>query len=161
RRGHELYYTAEPAVWHRIGASTPAGSYRYEHFMERNRLLFAYRQLDDGALDRVLRDAAKDAAVAAVRHPLGFLGGRDGAMRARRVLDDVHVGDAETPPPASWPPPDCVIFADVLEHLVDPWKALAAWRARLAPGGKLLVSIPNVLHRSVVSGALAGRWDYE
>ena len=85
----------------------------------------------------------------------------DQAARARRVLDDCHVGAAEDPLPTTWPRPDCVIFADVLEHLVDPWSVLAAWRARIKPGGALVISLPNVLHNSVTRGAVDGRWDYQ
>ena len=82
------------------------------------------------------------------------------AARARSVLDDAVVGSAEQPMPSGWPAPDCVIFADVLEHLVDPWSVLKHWRRALAPGGALVVSIPNVTHRSVVAGLSRGRWDY-
>ena len=62
--------------------------------------------------------------------------------------------------PPSWPRPDCVIFADVLEHLVDPWAAVRQAREMLAPGGALVVSIPNVLHHAVVKDLLRGRFDY-
>jgi methionine biosynthesis protein MetW len=39
---------------------------------------------------------------------------------------------------------DCVIAADVLEHLVDPWTALQRATALLEPGGTAVVSLPNV-----------------
>lgn len=39
---------------------------------------------------------------------------------------------------------DCVVFNDVLEHLVDPWAALADTHAILAPGARVVASIPNV-----------------
>jgi 2-polyprenyl-3-methyl-5-hydroxy-6-metoxy-1,4-benzoquinol methylase len=40
---------------------------------------------------------------------------------------------------------DCIVAADVLEHLRDPWAALrGAVRALLAPGGVVVVSLPNV-----------------
>lgn len=39
---------------------------------------------------------------------------------------------------------DCVVFNDVLEHLVDPWTALVAVRDLLAPGGRVVASIPNL-----------------
>lgn len=82
------------------------------------------------------------------------------AERARAVLDDVLVGKAEDPLPATWPRPDCIIFADVLEHLVDPWAAVRRARNLLSPDGTLVVSIPNVLHHSVASDLLRGRFDY-
>lgn len=83
------------------------------------------------------------------------------AGRARKLLDDVMVGRAEDEPPASWPRPDCVIFADVLEHLVDPWAALRCWHERLAPGGHLVVSLPNVQHASILDGLVRGEFNYE
>ncbi len=84
----------------------------------------------------------------------------DKAIRARLVLDDVLCGSADDPLPDSWPQPDCLIFADVLEHMVDPWKMLRLWRDRLTFGGYLIISIPNVGHKSVIGGLLSGSWNY-
>lgn len=39
---------------------------------------------------------------------------------------------------------DCLIAADVLEHLRDPWTALARLAALVDPGGAVIVSVPNV-----------------
>ena len=39
---------------------------------------------------------------------------------------------------------DCLIAADVLEHLVDPWSALAQAAQLLEPRGTAIVSLPNV-----------------
>jgi predicted TPR repeat methyltransferase len=41
---------------------------------------------------------------------------------------------------------DCLIAADVLEHLVDPWSVLKAYCALLDPGCRAIVSLPNVRH---------------
>ncbi|MFP8835078.1 class I SAM-dependent methyltransferase [Hydrogenophaga sp. XSHU_21] len=38
---------------------------------------------------------------------------------------------------------DAIVLADVLEHLTQPEQVLAAAVARLAPGGMVLVSVPN------------------
>jgi len=83
------------------------------------------------------------------------------ADRAKLVLDDAVGGRAEDPLPAHWPQPDCVIFADVLEHLADPWSTLRHWHRILRPGGTIVVSLPNVAHNQVLRGLLRGRWDYE
>lgn len=40
---------------------------------------------------------------------------------------------------------DCIVCADVLEHLIDPWAVLATAVAHLDPGGIVIVSLPNVL----------------
>jgi methionine biosynthesis protein MetW len=39
---------------------------------------------------------------------------------------------------------DCLICADVLEHLREPWAALERFAALLDPGGAAIVSLPNV-----------------
>jgi GT2 family glycosyltransferase/glycosyltransferase involved in cell wall biosynthesis/Flp pilus assembly protein TadD len=56
---------------------------------------------------------------------------------------------------------DYIIFADVLEHLIDPWKVLKNMKKYLKPQGKILASIPNVMHFSVIRGLLNGNWTYE
>ncbi len=45
---------------------------------------------------------------------------------------------------------DCLIFADILEHLVDPGRCLNLALQRLAPGGCVIVSLPNVRHISAL-----------
>ena len=57
---------------------------------------------------------------------------------------------------------DCVLFPDVLEHLVDPWATLRRFCTVLRSGGFVVASIPNVrnlmvLYRLIVHGS----WEYE
>jgi methionine biosynthesis protein MetW len=55
---------------------------------------------------------------------------------------------------------DCLVAADVLEHLRDPWGALRAVVELLEPGGVAVVSLPNVRFWPVLwSLAARGRWD--
>ncbi len=54
---------------------------------------------------------------------------------------------------------DALVFADVLEHLEDPVAALVLGRRVAAAGGKLVVSVPNVGHLSIVRDLVAGRFD--
>lgn len=57
---------------------------------------------------------------------------------------------------------DCVICADVLEHLADPWAVTAALAMRLRPGGVFICSTPNVRHLGVlVDLVVRGRWRYQ
>lgn len=56
---------------------------------------------------------------------------------------------------------DVVLFADVLEHLADPIHVLEQVKSALAPGGRVLASIPNVAHWSVRLRLLAGTFDYQ
>lgn len=55
---------------------------------------------------------------------------------------------------------DTIICSDVLEHLVNPWQVLAALKTKLASGGELIASIPNIRHWSVIRGLLEGHWQY-
>jgi O-antigen biosynthesis protein len=55
---------------------------------------------------------------------------------------------------------DYIIFADVLEHLVEPWNVLRKVMPYLNENGKVLASIPNVAHYSVIRDLLKGHWTY-
>ncbi len=55
---------------------------------------------------------------------------------------------------------DVVIFADVLEHLVDPRGTLRAIRELLRPNGVIVYSIPNMGHLSVRLDLMGGRFSY-
>lgn len=70
------------------------------------------------------------------------------ASEAQARLDRVVVSDVESflAAEAGEEEFDCVIAADVLEHLVDPWTALRRATGLLRPGGTAVVSVPNVLH---------------
>lgn len=55
---------------------------------------------------------------------------------------------------------DCIVFNDVLEHLVDPWEALRRAKNFLAPSGIVVASIPNARVLDVSVGLLRGDWRY-
>ena len=55
---------------------------------------------------------------------------------------------------------DFVLFADVLEHLTRPEKALQHAIELLKEDGTILVSIPNVAHNDILIKLLHNRWDY-
>jgi 2-polyprenyl-3-methyl-5-hydroxy-6-metoxy-1,4-benzoquinol methylase len=57
-------------------------------------------------------------------------------------------------------PFDCAVFADVLEHLVDPWEALRRCRAVLAGDGCVLASVPNIAYYRIRLELARGRFDY-
>lgn len=76
------------------------------------------------------------------------------AALAAEVLDGVVVGDAADVlssgrglDPDGY---DCIIAADCLEHLADPWTALRDAARRLRPGGRIILSVPNVRHWSTL-----------
>lgn len=56
---------------------------------------------------------------------------------------------------------DCIVLADVLEHLRHPDDILVKCRCWLSDSGSLVISVPNSRHHSVVSGLLDGNWSYE
>lgn len=83
------------------------------------------------------------------------------AADARERLDHVVEGDvAEVlAEPGELGSFDCVIAADVLEHLADPWTALRAAASTLEPGGAVVVSLPNVRNfETFWSVGVRGRW---
>lgn len=55
---------------------------------------------------------------------------------------------------------DYIILADVLEHLYDPWRVVANLKKYLNISGKLLVSIPNTMHYSLLRNVIRGHWTY-
>jgi 2-polyprenyl-3-methyl-5-hydroxy-6-metoxy-1,4-benzoquinol methylase len=99
----------------------------------------------------------------AVRDRCAFLAGvepdPDVPAAARAGYDDWRSADALSA--GLWPEPfDVVVCADVLEHLAQPERLLEKIRAWLAPGGTLLVSLPNVANISVRAALAAGRFPY-
>ena len=55
---------------------------------------------------------------------------------------------------------DCIIFGDVLEHLIDPMAAIKACHCLLHDGGVLVGSVPNIGHWSVIRGLVNGQFQY-
>jgi Methyltransferase domain/Glycosyl transferases group 1 len=86
----------------------------------------------------------------------------EAAARARGRLDEVFEGDVERLElPFEDAAFDCVVCGDVLEHLRDPERFLQRTRSWLAKDGRIVASLPNVRHHSVVSALLEGNWSYE
>lgn len=72
------------------------------------------------------------------------------------------MGDVETMELA-FPPGyfDCILYADVLEQLRDPWALLRRLRLLLSPIGVLVASIPNLRHACVLAKIIFDRFEYE
>ncbi len=81
------------------------------------------------------------------------------AAHYRRVevadLDTVQL--VELFEPASY---DIIICADVLEHIRHPDRVLAECKGLLAPGGRVLLSIPNVAYTGLIAELMAGEFLY-
>jgi SAM-dependent methyltransferase len=120
----------------------------------------AMRVLEVGCAGGRLGEALKARVPA--RHVAGVELDEPAATIARGRLDEVFVLDvqAATPPlpPGSV---DCMLFGDVLEHLVDPEDVLRRFRPLLADDGLVLVSLPNVQHYSIIKQLLRGDFAYE
>ncbi|HEX3463933.1 MAG TPA: methyltransferase domain-containing protein [Candidatus Elarobacter sp.] len=76
---------------------------------------------------------------------------------ATRVADLESVELAELFPGVRF---DVVVFADVLEHLKEPWRLLESARAVLDEGGSVVASVPNFAHAAVRLAVFAGSLPY-
>ena len=119
----------------------------------------ARRVLDVGCGAGQLGQALKEQGVKEV---VGIELDQEAAHIAATVLDQVICGPVESVVLEELGPPyDCIIFGDILEHLVDPWATLRRFATLLTPDGRIVASLPNVAHWSVVAGLLRGRWEYQ
>jgi 2-polyprenyl-3-methyl-5-hydroxy-6-metoxy-1,4-benzoquinol methylase len=88
--------------------------------------------------DREVHGVESDAAMAAV---------------ASQRLSSARHADAEE---LDWDavggpgPFDCIVFADVLEHMREPGDVLARAVGRLAEDGIVVLSVPNIRHASAI-----------
>lgn len=56
---------------------------------------------------------------------------------------------------------DVVMCGDVLEHLIEPSRALRMIADILKPDGRLVISLPNIAHWSIRADLLLGKFEYE
>jgi 2-polyprenyl-3-methyl-5-hydroxy-6-metoxy-1,4-benzoquinol methylase len=84
----------------------------------------------------------------------------DAAAMARRKLDDVYTGDVRHILEVLAEQFECVIASEIVEHVDDPWSMLSEIRRVTAPGGRLVISIPNVANASLIGDLVRGRFDY-
>ena len=121
--------------------------------------LEAKRILDVGCASGALGKALKDRQAC---HVTGIELSETAAQTAKEVLDEVLIGEAlplmQAMPEARF---DCIVLADVLEHMERPDLCLKEVPRLLKENGRLVASLPNVRHWSVIRNLLEGRWDYE
>jgi SAM-dependent methyltransferase len=86
----------------------------------------------------------------------------DAAFKAKDQLDFFLEGDIEKIKlPIEEASLDLILCLDVLEHLVDPWMIVRSLSKLLKPGGVIILSLPNIMHRSpMVPLFFKDRWDY-
>ena len=155
----------QPA-WRRLDLEAQDEEHYLEHLNENLLRLLEdapQRVLDLGCATGVLGAAIKR------RHPQSFVAGVDAnpaaCARAATRLDEVVCARLEALDYSAGSPAgggfSHLVVADILEHLVDPWRFLLRIKPCLAAGGALLASIPNVRNLGLVSDLVQqGRWEY-
>ncbi|MGA9380414.1 MAG: class I SAM-dependent methyltransferase, partial [Phormidium sp.] len=85
----------------------------------------------------------------------------DAATLAAQKLDQVICGSFNSSLNLPKNEFDCIIFNDVLEHLVDPFTALIYAKYLLREGGLVVASIPNIRHFDTIWDLLVNKnWQY-
>lgn len=88
----------------------------------------------------------------------------EAAQKAKKVCHQVFTGDVEKLDldnllkNESY---DVIIFADVLEHLVNPWAIIDKVSKFLSDEGYIVASIPNISYGGVVLNLLYGNFQYQ
>ena len=97
------------------------------------------------------------------REVIGIEINKEMAQEATKYLDRVIVGNVEDIElHLGEGSLDCIIYADVLEHLIDPWKLILRHRKLLKINGYLIASIPNIRYIDVLADLIfRGKWNYE
>jgi len=118
----------------------------------------AKRILDIGCAAGVLTAQLKKEG----REIVGVDNSEEACERAKERLDQVFLADAqnlELPYPEGYF--DCIIYADVLNSLIDPLSAIKKHSYYLAKGGYIIASMPNIrYYKVIIRLVFAGTWDY-
>jgi 2-polyprenyl-3-methyl-5-hydroxy-6-metoxy-1,4-benzoquinol methylase len=86
----------------------------------------------------------------------------DACERAEKNMTGVICGDIEKIDlPFDEGYFDCLIVADILEHLKDPLSTLKKLRKHLSDSGVVVASIPNVRYHGIINMLVEGHWKYE
>lgn len=56
---------------------------------------------------------------------------------------------------------DCIVYGDILEHLVNPWELVKKHCKILKLNGRVIASIPNIAHYRVIKMLRNGEWNYQ
>src|SRR5262245_51350898 len=114
------------------------------------------RLLDVGAGEGILSRPLTDQGWRVTAIEADHEAAKAGAPHCERMI----VASADGPLPDLGGPFEAIVCADITEHLADPPATLRRLIPHLAPGGVVVVSIPNVAHLWIRLGLLAGRFDY-
>jgi SAM-dependent methyltransferase len=120
------------------------------------------RLLEVGAGDGATLRAAKERGIASYTVGIDLAcdaaASDDGFGPDRFLRGDIETLELDSPAE----PFDAVLCADVLEHLLDPWRAVKRVAHQLRPGGLFVSSIPNVRNFRVLRSIVCeGDFRYE
>lgn len=79
---------------------------------------------------------------------------------AKHNLDTVYSADVEQFDLSKLGKFDCIVCADVLEHLRDPWKIVKELSNLLNVGGQLVISLPNIANIEIIKELLQADFSY-
>lgn len=79
---------------------------------------------------------------------------------AKHNLDTVYSADVEDFDLSKLGTFDCIVCADVLEHLRDPWKIVKELTALLNDGGQLVISLPNIANIEIIKELMQADFSY-
>ena len=116
------------------------------------------RVLDVGCGDGTLAEILQERCCAEV---LGIEPDTIRVELARKRGIKVHHGFLDENSRSSFGEFDVVLFADVLEHVPDPFRLIEHALCCLARNGSIIISVPNAAHWSVRLMILGGRFIYE
>ncbi|MBI4682659.1 MAG: methyltransferase domain-containing protein, partial [Nitrospirae bacterium] len=118
----------------------------------------AMRILDVGCGEGILGRRLLDSGVSEV---VGVEFSPEACEKAKDNLTSVICGDIEEIDlPFDEQYFDCMIFADILEHLKDPLLALRRLAEKLSDSGVVVASIPNVRYYGIINMLAQGSWKY-
>lgn len=118
----------------------------------------AKRILDVGCADGGLSAGLKQNGAEVV----GVEKNKASCAKARERLSKVFLADIEKfdlPYPKQYF--DCIIYVDVLEHLIEPSALLRKHKDHLNGSGYIIASMPNIrYYKAIIQLAIGGTWDY-
>ena len=79
-------------------------------------------------------------------------------------LSEAYVADVTKPELYPFPSSrrfDLILLSDILEHLYDPEEVLRRHLSWVAPGGCVLISVPNIAIWNMRLALLVGRFEYQ
>lgn len=107
-----------------------------------------------GVLTEQIRDRCEAEVVGIEPNPIRAEKGRERGL-------DVRTGVFDAEAARKLGHFDVIVLADVIEHIAEPAHLLKAMHEALAPGGRIIASVPNVAHWTLRLNLLRGRFEYQ